>query len=114
MTIAGEFFVRFFVFVALFVSFGFISIVNALMLRVIIKCSHLVLLCLTMAEDRCANRDRINWRRRRVIYRQMAMTGAHAAYNDRFGFSKCGLFFTLVSLLMLNYGFVVACQEFWT
>lgn len=56
MMIAGEFFVRFFIFVALFVSFGFISIVNALMLRVIIKCSHLILLCLTMAEDRCVSR----------------------------------------------------------
>lgn len=112
MMIAGEFFLRFFIFFSLFVSFGFISIVNALMLRVILKSSHLVLLCLTMAEDSCAARYRINFRRRRIIYRQMAMTGAHAAYHDRFRMSKRGLFFTLSCLLSLNYGFWIACQEF--
>lgn len=42
------------------------------------------------------------------------MTGAYSAYYDRFSMSKGSILFTLCCLLLLNYGFVVACQEFWT
>ena len=112
--LTGELFIRIFKFVSLLFSFAFISLINALMIRVTIKSSVIVAFWYFKMEDQCVRRGRRDYNARAYIYRSLGNTGAQAAYLDRHRLSKGGLMVGLSSSLIIYYGMFISCNKMWT
>lgn len=101
-------------FLSLLFTFGFISTVNALMIRVTIKSSVIVAFWYFKIEDQFMRRNRIDMNSRAHIYRALGSTGAEAAYLDRHRISKTALTFSLLCSMVVYYGMFIGCNKLWT
>ena len=114
LMIFGEICFRIFKFICLLFAFAFVSLVNALMIRVTIKTSVVVAFLYFKMEDAFMRRSSIDMGARAYIYQQLGSTGAEAAYLDRNQKSKSGLIFSLVCSMIIYYGMFISCNGAWT
>ena len=111
--IVCEFVLRIVALFKILMTFGFISIINALIIRLTIKCSIVVMFWYLALEEHCM-RNGINYNHRSHIYRQIGVQGAQAAYFDRNRMSKFGISFSLMTALLVYYSLFMACNQVWT
>jgi len=93
--------------------FGCISLINALFIRVSVKCSVLIVFPMLAIQNRFARR-RIGPMHQRLIYQQMGDVGALSAYLDRNQRSKALLLVALGSALIIHFLMYMACNLLWT
>ena len=94
-------------------TFACISMINALFIRVSIKCSVLIVFPMLALQNRFTRR-RIGPAHQRLIYQQMGDVGALSAYLDRNRMSKSQLFLAFISTLIIYYLMYMACYQMWT
>jgi hypothetical protein len=93
-------------------SFGLISVINGLLIRVAIKCSVLCIFPMLYFYE-CALRRSISPGHVAQLYRQMGNHGAMAAYLDRNQRSKKGLILSIFTCLITYYAMYMASYSFW-
>ena len=94
-------------------AFGVISGINALFIRVVLKCSGLMIFPMISIQNYFSRRP-ITHNQQRLIYMSMGDIGALAAYLDREGISRSIIYGTYFSSLALYYVMYIACSHIWT
>jgi hypothetical protein len=98
----------------LIIFFAFISIVNAIVIRITIKCSIFLLLWYIKVEEQCRRNSRRENIRTRYVYSLIGSAGAEAAYLERNGMSTSCIILGLLSAMVIYYAMFIACNTIWT
>ena len=93
-------------------SFGLISVINGLLIRVAIKCSVLCIFPVLFFYEVILRRS-VSPAHVASLYRQMGNHGAMAAYLDRNRRSKAGLILCITTCLVTYYAMFMASYAFW-
>ena len=93
--------------------FAVISMVNAMFIRVTIKCSCLMIFPMIYAQNRFGT-NRMGRGQLRMIYQSMGGIGALSAYLDRMRKSKIFVFASIFLILCIYYLMYLSCYQFWT
>lgn len=106
---------RVFVFFKLLLAFALMSCINALIIRLIIKTSSILVHPLIFIKERCrrANENE-GYPNRAVYYQSLSQNGAMAAYLDRNESSKCNLILSIALGMTVYYTMWVGSHHLWT
>mmetsp|Transcript_992 Transcript_992/g.1779 ORF Transcript_992/g.1779 Transcript_992/m.1779 type:complete len:233 (-) Transcript_992:685-1383(-) len=104
---------RLIMFVKLLLTYGTISVINALFIRMSIKCSILMIFPMICIQNRFSQ-NQINHVQRRLIYQSMGDIGAMSAYFDRNGMSKTMIYLAYIMMMAVYYIMYMACYQVWT
>ena len=110
--IIGEVLIRIWNLFKLIGSFGIISIINAILIRVAIKCSELSIFPILYCYE-CLTRRQFNPDNMARLYQLMGSQGALSAYLDRHQLSNDGLRFSIFTALFIYYVMYMASYTFW-
>ncbi|CDW87312.1 UNKNOWN [Stylonychia lemnae] len=105
-------FYKFLIILGAIVAYAHISWINALLIRVAILCSNIVIFPI-LSCTRSILRANLNRFQIAAIYRSSPHIGALAAYLDRRRSSKCSLIFSFIACLMVFYFMFAACYFLW-
>lgn len=94
-------------------TFACMSTINAVFIRISIKCSVLLIFPMIVCQNRFGQ-NQIGYVQRRIIYQSMGNIGALSAYFDRNRRNKCLIYFAVVTILMVYYLMYLASYSLWT